>query len=217
MKCLYCGKELSNYQTKYCSNTCQQAYQNQEYIKKWQSGEVDGRTGQFGISKRLRNFLLEKSNYQCEKCGWGEINPFTNTLPLEIHHLDGDYRNNQEDNLQVLCPNCHSLTATSKGANRNSERDRSNYVSRKNYCLDCGIEIASTSTRCHQCEAQTRKSIVPISREELKELIRTTPFTQIGKMYNVSDNTIRKWCDKYNLPRKATEIKAYQVAEWESI
>jgi hypothetical protein len=37
---------------------------------------------------------LEKSNYKCEKCGWGEINPFTNTLPLEIHHLDGDYRNN---------------------------------------------------------------------------------------------------------------------------
>ena len=52
---------------------------------------------------------------------------------------------------------------------------------------------------------------------DLKELIRTTPFTQIGKMYNVSDNTIRKWCDKYNLPRKATEIKAYQDAEWESI
>lgn len=31
-------------------------------------------------------------------------------LPLELHHIDGDRFNNQLENLQILCPNCHSLT-----------------------------------------------------------------------------------------------------------
>ena len=56
-----------------------------------------------------------------------------------------------------------------------------------------------------------------ITREELKNLIRSTPFTTIGKRYGVSDNAVRKWCDKYGLPRKASEIKAYSEDEWTKI
>ena len=43
------------------------------------------------------------------------------------------------------------------------------------------------------------------------------PFTRIGAKYGVTDNTIRKWCDKFKLPRKVTEIKQYSDAEWENI
>ena len=32
-------------------------------------------------------------------------------IPLEIHHIDGDCTNNKMENLQLLCPNCHSLTS----------------------------------------------------------------------------------------------------------
>ena len=32
------------------------------------------------------------------------------------------------------------------------------------------------------------------------------PFTQIGKMFGVTDNTIRKWCKKYNLPFRRRDI-----------
>lgn len=56
-----------------------------------------------------------------------------------------------------------------------------------------------------------------VSREELKTLIRTLPFSQIGEKFNVSDNTIRKWCDKYDLPRKVSEIKKYSDEEWNLI
>ena len=65
-----------------------------------------------------------------------------------------------------------------------------------------------------------KKTITPlrnITREELKRLIRTVPFTQIGIMFGVSDNAIRKWCDKYNLPKKSTEIKEYSEDEWRNI
>lgn len=52
------------------------------------------------------------------------------------------------------------------------------------------------------------------SRELLKELIRTKSFIEIGKMYGVSDNSIRKWCDFENLPRKKTEINKISDEDW---
>lgn len=33
-------------------------------------------------------------------------------------------------------------------------------------------------------------------------------------IYNVSDNAIRKWCDKYDLSRKSSEIKKFSDEEW---
>jgi uncharacterized protein YjcR len=56
-----------------------------------------------------------------------------------------------------------------------------------------------------------------VTRNELKKLIRNTPFTKIGELYGVSDNTIRKWCEKYNLPKRSTEIKQITDIEWEKI
>lgn len=55
------------------------------------------------------------------------------------------------------------------------------------------------------------------SRDELKQLIRTTPFVKIGKQFGVSDNAIRKWCDFYNLPRRICDIKKYTDEEWATI
>jgi len=55
-------------------------------------------------------------------------------------------------------------------------------------------------------------------RQTLKKLIRTIPFTTIGKMYgNVSDNAVRKWCDFENLPRKKNIINSYSDEEWEKL
>ena len=78
--------------------------------------------GKYGLSNHIRKYLFKKNNNKCELCNWGEINPYTKTIPLEIHHIDGNYTNNFEENLQVLCPNCHSLTSNYKNAN-NQGRD----------------------------------------------------------------------------------------------
>lgn len=127
-KCLNCGKELSNRQNKYCDNKCQMEFQHKQWVERWKNGEETGITGKYQISHHLKKYLLDKYEYKCARCGWGEINPFTNTLPLEIEHIDGNYLNNSEENLILLCPNCHSLTATYKGANRgNGRKERSKY------------------------------------------------------------------------------------------
>lgn len=65
--------------------------------------------------------------------------------------------------------------------------------------------------------SKANRTVERPSREELKELIRKLPFTQIAKKYGVSDNAIRKWCDFEKLPRKKTEINSYSDEEWEKI
>lgn len=125
--CLYCGKELSPSQDKYCSSNCQHAQQQKEYIDRWKAGLENGLKGEYQLSKHIRNYLLVKHDYKCELCGWGEKNPYTDTIPLEIHHKDGNYLNNKEENLQVLCPNCHSLTETHKSHNKEGRKGRKKY------------------------------------------------------------------------------------------
>ena len=53
-----------------------------------------------------------------------------------------------------------------------------------------------------------------ISREDLKFLIRVEPFTHIAERYGVTDNAVRKWCDKYSLPRHSREIKRISDEDW---
>lgn len=52
--------------------------------------------------------LIEKRGHRCECCGLTEW--LNQPIKLEVHHIDGDNTNNQDDNLQLLCPNCHSYT-----------------------------------------------------------------------------------------------------------
>lgn len=63
----------------------------------------------------------------------------------------------------------------------------------------------------------SRRKVERPSREKLKELIRTQPFTYIAQQYEVSDNAIRKWCDFEKLPRKKSEINKYTDEEWAQI
>ena len=52
---------------------------------------------------------------KCEICGcsmWQGV-----MLPLELHHIDNNHNNNALENLQILCPNCHSIQEGNAGAN----------------------------------------------------------------------------------------------------
>ena len=127
MHCLNCSKKISRNQ-KYCSNLCQKEFEYKVYILKWKLGIETGLKGKYQISNHVRRYLLSKYDNKCSICGWNKTNPYTNELPLEIDHIDGNYLNNDEDNLILLCPCCHSLTPTYKGANKGRGRsDRKQY------------------------------------------------------------------------------------------
>ena len=125
--CLNCGKVLHKGQYKYCSNACQQEYKRKEYIEKVANGEESGlkKSGNTTkISDSIRTYLFKKYNNKCQKCGWGEINPTTGKCPLEIHHKDGNRNHNDLNNLELLCPNCHSLTPNYKYLNSQRFKDK---------------------------------------------------------------------------------------------
>ena len=122
--CKQCNKEL-NHGTKYCSIKCQTEFQYSEYIFKWKTGLVNGKRGKYQLSNHIRRYLFEKYERKCSECGWDKTNLFTGKSPLEIDHVDGNPYNNSEENLKLICPNCHSLTATFKALNKgNGRKDR---------------------------------------------------------------------------------------------
>lgn len=85
------------------------------------------------------------------------------------------------------------------------------------FCCECGTKISRGALRCELCQKKHSRVVERPSRDVLKKEIRILPFTQLGKKYNVSDKTISKWCDFYNLPSKKSIIKAYSDIEWELI
>lgn len=51
--------------------------------------------------------------HKCEKCDLKEWN--NKPIPLELHHIDGNRFNNNLENLQILCPNCHAQEDNNSG------------------------------------------------------------------------------------------------------
>ncbi len=156
------------------------------------------------------------SPYKCAICGQEPIwqgKPMT----LILDHINGRNKDDRLENLRWVCGNCNMQLDTTNGKNkiRQKVKEKGDLVS--NVCIDCGTPISKGSVRCRKCWALTQEKELPITREELKALIRITPFTKIGEKFNVTDNAIRKWCDKYSLPRKAIDIKQYSDEEWEKI
>lgn len=73
---------------------------------------------QWIASYKLKKRLLKENifTHQCMNCFGKEW--LDKPIPLELHHIDGNNQNNSLNNLQLLCPNCHSLTDNYRGKNK---------------------------------------------------------------------------------------------------
>jgi len=121
-KCPVCGSEQARSYYKYCSNACQQEYQYQQYIQQWKAGKISGLIAIGVVSARIKRYLRRKFDDRCCLCGWTQVNPKTGLVPLVADHIDGNWRNNVESNLRLLCPNCDSLTSTYAALNKGNGR-----------------------------------------------------------------------------------------------
>ena len=251
----------------------------------WKKDQFDYSRFCYGKSirpARMLSAIAALRGHKCENCGLSEW--MGKKIALEVHHKDGDSLNNELSNLQLLCPNCHSLTdnwrgrgigkkeqelideqqflcalqtstsirqallklgLTAKGGNYNTAKKiiqkyhiqllkqpkqlkpskvqkNKNNERKQKVCLVCGQPFYPTSSSvgkyCSQkCAHIAQHKTEHPSRDELKQLIRTTPFLKIGEHFHVSDNAIRKWCKSFNLPYKLSDIKNYSDEEWSLI
>lgn len=123
--CMNCGISLKGKSGRsFCSISCQQNFYREEYISRWKRGEEDGVTSNQSVSRFIRNYLLKLNNNSCQLCNWSVTNEVSGNVPLQLHHIDGNCLNNKECNLQILCPNCHSLTPNYGRLNSGSNRIR---------------------------------------------------------------------------------------------
>ena len=109
-----------------CSSKCYGIFKKERLLLRWKDGKISGNVGYgrgLAVSPSIRRYLIEKSDNRCSVCGWCEIHPITKKVPLTIDHIDGNSQNSSEENLRVLCPNCHSLTPSYGGLNRGRGRE----------------------------------------------------------------------------------------------
>lgn len=68
-------------------------------------------------TSKLKNRLIKENikEHKCENCNLTEW--LFEKINLEIHHINGVSNDNRLENLQLLCPNCHSLTNNYRGKN----------------------------------------------------------------------------------------------------
>lgn len=121
-ECLQCGKETARPGYTYCSNTCQMEYQHTSYLERWKNGQENGLIALGVVSLHVKRYLRRKYGNKCCLCGWSEINPKSGLVPLVADHIDGNWRNNNEDNLRLVCPNCDALSPTYAALNKGNGR-----------------------------------------------------------------------------------------------
>lgn len=157
-------------------------------------------------SNILKKKLLESGykEYKCEnpECGLSEW--YGKPIVLQLHHINGDPTDNRIENLQLLCPNCHSQT--------DNFGIKNNHKKEIKFCEKCGEPLKWSKARlCKKCANEENhilmRKVERPSKEELENLIFDKPFKEIGRMYDVSDNTIKKWCKNYGLPYRKCDMK----------
>jgi transposase-like protein len=150
-------------------------------------------------SSKLKDKLIKEGikENKCESCGITEW--MGKPITLQLHHINGNHSDNRLENLQILCPNCHSLT----------DNYCANSIEKQHfYCKDCGEEITRGATYCVKCLAKHHRKVERPSKDELLQLYKELKsLSAIGRKYGVSDKTISKWFISYELPGKASELK----------
>lgn len=215
--CIVCGNELKGQQQKYCSAKCKQKdfYENH-------NGKSNVAFRQFIRYIKRKLEFIELKGGKCEKCGYNE-----NLSALEFHHIDsttkkfnlngrilanGRYEDLLEelDKCMLLCSNCHKEIH-----NENYDIELVKQILEENkdilkketevkYCKDCGKILLNenTSGYCQKCLAKHRRKVERPTKEELQEMIKDKSLNEIGKMYGVTHNSVKKWLISYDIWKK---------------
>ncbi len=97
--CDYCGKDVTMPKSKRKADTC---YCDKSCAAKAKTGSKSSQWA--GGLSSYRTNGLRSHGAVCNRCGYDKYKQV-----LQVHHKDHDRSNNETDNLEVLCPTCHSV------------------------------------------------------------------------------------------------------------
>lgn len=159
-------------------------------------------TSSFSLKQKIIKAGLK--SYICENCNGVEW--MGKPIPLELEHCNGNNLDHRIENLKLLCPNCHAQTEFYRGRNKKKYRNKllkesvkteKSKTSKIKFFCSCGKEKSKRSITCIDCNKKQRISNIPNKEQLEKDFLELGSFLKVGKKYNVTDNTVRKWVKRY--------------------
>lgn len=158
---------------------------------------------------RFKWRLVEYKGGKCEKCGYCKKIP----AAYDFHHVgkkdfgigsrkwDFERAKIEVDKCMLLCRNCHAEV-------HYGELDESvlvllrDRVSEKN-CLFCNEKFRPHQNKqkycCHRCSQLGRRKVERPCKKQLTKELSQSNFSALGRKYDVSDKSVRKWAKQYGI------------------
>ena len=175
--------------------------------------QLNETTIDLGVLKEMRNMYERLFEYE------EQVGEYLNYVAIKKDSIIGHYLITHVDNKIII--NEYLFIDQKKIINAIDiallEKNQEIKEGKKHYCKSCGKLLDNNSTYCLECSHKIQRVVERPTRQELKNLIRTQPFTKIANKYNVSDNAIRKWCISEKLPTKKSFINSLTDEQWEEI
>lgn len=163
------------------------------------------------LKKRKKIQAVQILGGKCQICGYCKCND-----ALDFHHIGDDKEFNigqaiprwkwsriveELKKCVLFCSNCHREIHSKKADDIELKNLIRPWIVVK--CPICKMEFDTCNSEQIYCSIKclsfSNRKVVRPSKEELQQLLDNTSWTQIGKMFGVSDNAVRKWAKRYGL------------------
>lgn len=159
--------------------------------------------------RQFKKICVDYKGGKCIKCGYDKC-----IAGLEFHHRDpsqkdftiGQNKNYSEecmknkiypelDKCDLVCRNCHAeIHFIGLPQEPIIKKPLKEY-----FCKDCNRTLTNNSERCTKCYGKIRFS-GPSKEQLIQDNIDfKNNFCAIGRKYNVTDNSVRKWFKRFDL------------------
>ena len=163
--------------------------------------------------KRRKQLFVDRFGGKCQICGYNKcLNSLTfhhvdkNTKefsPTDVMNLSIEKAEKELEKCILICSNCHGeIHAEDYDFQYDDKISPAPWI--EITCEFCNGKFKTKRTDAKFCNTKCsqlsqRKLKERPSKDELKKLIDENTWVDIGRLFNVSDNTIRKWARKYEL------------------